>query len=79
MSKESSPKKSQEEMVRYNLVLPKKLHDDVEKIAAKRNTKVAEIVRRCIKIGLLLEDPGSDFQFFVRDRTDGTEKQVMLL
>lgn len=78
MSKVKSPKGA-EVKIRYNFMLPQILHDEISEIAKKHGTSVTEIIRRCLKIGLLLEKSNPNTQFIVKDLKEGTERQIVLL
>jgi len=64
---------------RYNLVLPKELFDEVQKLAESRHTTVVEMLRKFIKLGLLAiqieETP--DATLLVRE--GDTEREIILL
>lgn len=64
---------------RYNLVLPEELFNDVKKIADERQTTVVDIIRRCIKLGLLAVqvDEKPDSKLLIREK--GIEKELILL
>jgi hypothetical protein len=41
-------------MKRYNLVLPNTLFDEVQALANKEDIPILELLKRCIKIGLVV-------------------------
>jgi hypothetical protein len=42
-------------MKRYNLVIPKELYGELEKVADKRRVKVVDVLRNYIEFGLWFE------------------------
>lgn len=64
---------------RYNLVLPQKLYDEVERIAEERDMTVVEVLRRFIKLGLLVADAEAnpDAQLLIREGDQ--ERQLVLV
>jgi hypothetical protein len=42
-------------MKRYNLVIPKELYGEIEKVADKRRVKVVDVLRTYIEFGLWFE------------------------
>lgn len=47
-----------DEIYRYNLALPKDLFDELRAVADAKQTTVAEMIRRFIRLGTLATQPG---------------------
>jgi hypothetical protein len=77
--REAIVRSSSEEIKKYNLVLPKDLFHEVQKLAKARHTTVIEMFRKFIKLGLIviqLED-SPDASLIIRE--GDTERQVVFL
>lgn len=67
---------STQKMKRYNLVLPDDLFNQVQDLADRRHTTVAETLRKFIKLGLLvMTDPGVSL---IRKEGDNTTELLWL-
>lgn len=57
---------------RYTLSLPEPIYEEIRTQAEKHNTTIKEVVRQCLKFGLIAmkmdEDPNADI--FFRERED---------
>lgn len=63
----------------YNLALPATVYADIQAVAERRKTTVAELIRRFIKLGLIVdrleETPGAALVL----REGASEREVLLL
>jgi hypothetical protein len=64
---------------RYNLALPEALFHRVTQHAAERDTTVAEVIRRFLKLGLLISEVSEAPDSAVIIRQGGTERQIVIL
>jgi len=64
---------------RYNLVLPEDLFHGVQQLADRRDTTVAELMRRFLKLGLLVSEVSDTPGSAVVIRQGGKEREILLL
>lgn len=72
------PEPSREELKRYNLALPEGMFRQVVQLADREHTTVLEVIRRCVKLGLLVaeaQDAGA--KLIIREGT--TEREIVIL
>lgn len=64
---------------RYNLSLPQNLYDELDLIAEKKQTNIADIIRSFIKLGMIVnkleDDPNASFIIRENDK----EREIILL
>lgn len=76
---EDTSRTGSKELKRYNLVIPKDLFDEVQRLADQRQTTVVDLFRRFIRLGLLaayLEDR-HDAALIIRE--GNVEREIILL
>ncbi len=64
---------------RYNLVLPEELYGELQSIAEKRKTSVVDILRMCIKVGILVDKIQDKPNASIVVREGNKEKELILL
>lgn len=61
---------------RYNLVLTEELFDEIVNLALEKNMTMVEVVRQCIKLGLIIDKMTAQDELFVRQ---GDQEYKLLL
>ena len=64
---------------RHNLVLPAELHRKLQVVAERQGTSVTELIKTCLKIGLLALEventPGAELMI----RENGAERRILIV
>ena len=69
-----------QKQVRYNLTIPNKLYKDLQEIAGKKESSVAELLRRGIKWELLFDQIKEEKgRVYVQLKADSPPIEVMLM
>lgn len=63
---------------RYNLALPMDLWEAVNKAADDNGTTVVEIIRKCLRVGLLALETQQKPETALIIREDGKERQLLI-
>jgi hypothetical protein len=73
-------KLAQEEAVkRYNLALPRKLFDEIEKIAVERQSTIVDVLKMFIRLGLYAVEIDRDKDAMLIVREGDREREIVLI
>ncbi len=77
--KRAAPTLKQRGMKKYQIVVPESLFEEIEQIAASRQTTVIDIIRRFLKLGLLTAkiENNPNAALFIKE--GDTEREIILL
>ena len=68
-----------QEVKRYNLVVPQTLFDEVQKIALERHTAVIEVLKQFIRLGLVVDKVEKSPEASLIIREGDKERELVLL
>jgi hypothetical protein len=67
------------DMHQYKLTIPKYLFENLQRLAARENTTVLDLIRRFIKLGLKIVEEQEEGSELIIRREDEEDEQILFL